>query len=105
MPPIILGKDMADDLGATVGSVVLVTSPQRELTPFGLVPKYNRFRVAGIFNSGFLDYDSGWAFARLSDPQRLFGLGDLASVSECRIDDIYMAGVVAHARERGTGTG
>ncbi len=46
MPPIILGKDMADDLGATVGSVVLVTSPQGELTPFGLVPKYNRFRVA-----------------------------------------------------------
>src|SRR5581483_8652891 len=48
MPPIILGKDMADDLGATVGSVVLVTSPQGELTPFGMVPKYNRFRVAGI---------------------------------------------------------
>src|SRR5206468_11112115 len=71
MPPIILGKDMADDLGATVGSVVLVTSPQGELTPFGLVPKYNRFRVAGIFNSGFFDYDSGWAFARLSDAQRL----------------------------------
>ena len=58
MPPIILGKDMADNLGATVGSVVLVTSPQGELTPFGMVPKYNRFRVAGIFNSGFFDYDS-----------------------------------------------
>ncbi|MGC2259054.1 MAG: ABC transporter permease, partial [Candidatus Sulfotelmatobacter sp.] len=40
MPPIILGKDMADNLGATVGSVVLVTSPQGELTPFGMVPKY-----------------------------------------------------------------
>src|SRR5271165_6838958 len=45
MPPIILGKDMADNLGATVGSVVLVTSPQGELTPFGMVPKYSRFRV------------------------------------------------------------
>src|SRR5580704_577353 len=77
MPPIILGKDMADDLGATVGSVVLVTSPQGELTPFGMVPKYNRFRVVGIFNSGFYDYDTGWAFTRLSDAQRLFGLGNL----------------------------
>src|SRR5262249_7020331 len=48
MPPILLGKDMADDLGATVGSVVLVTSPQGELTPFGMVPKYSRFRVEGI---------------------------------------------------------
>ena len=68
---------MADELGATVGSVVLVTSPQGELTPFGMVPKYNRFRVVGIFNSGFYDYDSAWAFTRLSDAQRLFGLGDL----------------------------
>src|SRR6202167_6198564 len=69
MPPIVLGKDMAESLGATVGSVVLVTSPQGELTPFGMVPKYNRFRVAGIFNSGFFDYDSSWAFVRLSDVQ------------------------------------
>ena len=44
-----------------------VTSPQGELTPFGMVPKYNRFHVVGIFNSGFFDYDSNWAFARLSD--------------------------------------
>src|SRR5262249_25968087 len=53
MPPIVLGKDIAEDLGATLNSVVLVTSPQGELTPFGLVPKYIRFRVVGIFNSGF----------------------------------------------------
>ena len=51
-------QDMADGLGATVGSVVLVTSPQGELTPFGMVPKYTRFHVVGIFNSGFFDYDS-----------------------------------------------
>src|ERR1700732_1305770 len=57
MPPIILGKDLAEEIGATVGSVVLVTSPQGELTPFGMVPKYIRFHVAGIFNSGFFDYD------------------------------------------------
>src|SRR5205807_3152437 len=80
MPPIILGKDMADDLGATVGSIVLVTSPQGELTPFGMVPKYLRLRVVGIFNSGFFDYDTSWAFTRLSDAQRLFGLGDLIPV-------------------------
>ena len=105
MPPIILGKDMADNLGATVGSVVLVTSPQGELTPFGMVPKYSRFRVAGIFNSGFFDYDSSWAFARLSDAQRLFGLGDLVSVLEFKIDDIYRAGEIARAIEQVAGKG
>jgi lipoprotein-releasing system permease protein len=100
MPPIILGKDMADELGATVGSVVLVTSPQGELTPFGMVPKYIRFRVAGIFNSGFFDYDSSWAFIRLADAQELFGLGDVISVIQFKIDDIYQAGDVARSLEQ-----
>jgi lipoprotein-releasing system permease protein len=105
MAPIILGKDMADDLGATVGSVVLVTSPQGELTPFGLVPKYNRFRVAGIFNSGFFDYDTTWAFTRLSDAQQLFGLGDQISVLAFKVDDIYHADKVAEQIEASAGKG
>jgi lipoprotein-releasing system permease protein len=100
MPPIILGKDMAEELGATVGSVVLVTSPQGELTPFGMVPKYIRFRVAGIFNSGFFDYDSSWAFIRLSDAQQLFGLGDVISVIQFKLDDIYLAREVARSLEQ-----
>jgi lipoprotein-releasing system permease protein len=105
MPPIVLGKDMADNLGATVGSVVLVVSPQGELTPFGTVPKYNRFRVVGIFNSGFFDYDSSWAFVRLSDAQRLFGLGDLISVIEFKVDDIYQAAPISRELEEAAGKG
>jgi lipoprotein-releasing system permease protein len=105
MPPIILGKDMADNLGAAVGSVVLVTSPQGELTPFGMVPKYTRFRVVGIFDSGFYDYDSSWAFTDLSDAQRLFGLGNLISVLEFKIDDIYQADKVSHDLETAAGPG
>jgi lipoprotein-releasing system permease protein len=105
MPPIILGKDMADNLGVTVGDIVLVTSPQGELSPFGMVPKYSRFRVAGIFNSGFYDYDSSWAFTRLSDAQRLFGLGDLISVIEFKVDDIYKADEASRQLEDAAGTG
>jgi lipoprotein-releasing system permease protein len=105
MPPIILGQDMADSLGATVGSVVMVTSPQGELTPLGEVPKYTRFRVVGIFNSGFFDYDSAWAFTRLSDAQRLFGLGDLISVLEFKIDDLDKADSIAHEIEETAGSG
>src|SRR5216684_4917395 len=100
MPPIILGKDLAEEIGATVGSVVLITSPQGELTPFGMVPKYIRFHVAGIFNSGFFDYDSSWAFIRLSDAQSLFGLGDVISVIQFKIDDIYLAGDVSRSLEQ-----
>jgi len=105
MPPIVLGRDMADSLGARVGDPVLVTSPQGELTPFGMVPKYSRFRVVGIFNSGFYDYDSSWAFARLSDAQQLFGLGNLISVLEFKIDDIYKAPEVSRELEDAAGKG
>jgi lipoprotein-releasing system permease protein len=105
MPPIILGMEMADVLGAKVGSTVLVTSPQGELTPFGMVPNYVRFRVVGIFDSGFYDYDSSWAFTSLSDAQRLFSLGDVIQIIEFKIDDIYKAAEVGTQLEQAAGAG
>ena len=105
LPPIILGKDLADELGAVVGSVVTVTSPQGELTPFGIVPKYKRFKVAGVFQSGFFDYDNTWAFIRLSDAQRLFDLSDVVSVLEFKVDDIYKVGEIAQQLETEAGKG
>ncbi len=105
LPPIVLGKDMADELGASVGTVITVTSPQGELTPFGVVPKYKRFKVAGIFNSGFYDYDSSWAFIRLADAQKLFDLSDVVSVLEFKVDDIYKAGEIGRQLEQDAGKG
>jgi lipoprotein-releasing system permease protein len=101
----VLGKEMAVELGAAVGSLVLVTSPQGELTPFGIVPKYVRFKVTGIFQSGFYDYDSAWAFVRLADAQRLFGLGDIVSVIEFKLDDLYRAGEIGEQLEQAAGRG
>ena len=105
MAPIVLGKDMADQLGATVGSVVTATSPQGELTPFGIVPKYARFKVVGIFSSGFYDYDNTWAFIRLADAQRLFDLSDVISVLEFKVDDIYKADEIGRQLEAVAGKG
>ncbi|MDR3764923.1 MAG: ABC transporter permease [Acidobacteriota bacterium] len=105
MPPIVLGKDLAATLGATVGSVVLVTSPQGELTPFGMVPRYMRFKVVGIMESGFYDYDSTWALCSLADSQRLFSLGDTASVLEFKVDDIYQAEAIGKEIEQAAGKG
>jgi lipoprotein-releasing system permease protein len=105
MPPVVLGKDLADALEATVGSEVLVTSPQGELTPLGIVPKYVRFRVVGIFDSGFFDYDNTWAFTRLTDAQDLEGVGDQATVIEFKIDDINKAPAVGDQLEQAAGQG
>ena len=60
LPPIVIGGDLATTLDANVGDTVLVTSPQGELTPLGIVPKFQRFYVAGIFHSGFYQYDSSY---------------------------------------------
>ncbi len=105
LPPIVLGKEMADDMGAGVGAVVLVTSPQGELTPFGMVPKYVRFKVTGIFHSGFYDYDKSWAFIRLDDAQQLFGEADIISVIEFKVDDLFRAAAVAPQLEQAAGQG
>ncbi len=105
IPPLVIGSELALTLGASVGDSLLVTSPQGELTPLGLVPRYQRFRVAGIFNSGFYQYDVSYAFMRLSDAQRLFSEPDLISVFSFRIDDLYQAPQVGRALERAAGPG
>ena len=66
----------------------MVTSPQGELTPMGIVPKYQRFRVVGIFHSGFYQYDSSFGFIRLTDAQALFGEPDLVSMISFKVDDL-----------------
>jgi lipoprotein-releasing system permease protein len=105
LPPILLGQDMANSLGAAVGSLVTVTSPQGELTPFGIVPKYARFKVVGIFSSGFYDSDNTWGFIRLADAQKLFDLGDVVSVLEFKVDDIYKADQIGRELETAAGKG
>ena len=105
LPPILLGQDMANSLGAQVGSLVTVTSPQGELTPFGIVPKYARFKVVGVFSSGFYDSDNTWGFIRLADAQKLFDLGDVVSVLEFKVDDIYKADQIGRELEKAAGKG
>jgi lipoprotein-releasing system permease protein len=104
-PPLVIGYDLADTLDAKVGSTVVVTSPQGELTPYGLVPKYQRFLVVGIFHSGFYQYDSGFGFVRLADAQTLFGEPDLVSVISFKVDDLYHADRIAREIEQAAGPG
>jgi len=104
-PPLVLGNEIAETIGAQVGDSVLVTSPQGELTPLGLAPKYQRFRVAAIFQSGFYQYDSGMAFMRLSEAQRLFSEPDLLSVISFKVDDLDRAPAIGREIEQAAGHG
>ena len=103
--PIILGKELAKSLGAYVGDTILITSPQGYLTPQGIFPKYRHFRVVGVFDSGFYDFDATWAFTNLPAAQRLLDLADIASVIEFKIDNIYLATSVADEIKAAAGKG
>lgn len=105
LPPIAIGQDLAESLGAVVGDRVLVTSPQGDLGPFGIVPKYQGYRVVGIFKSGFYQYDSSYAFIRLADAQKLFSEPDLVSAISFKIDDMYRAAEVGQEIEQAAGKG
>ncbi|HLW54299.1 MAG TPA: FtsX-like permease family protein [Candidatus Angelobacter sp.] len=104
VPPIVIGKDLAESIGANLGSVINVTSPQGELTPLGPIPKLDRFKVVGIFNSGFYNYDNTWGFIRLADAQRIASVQDVISVIDFRIDDLYKAEEVGRELQQAAGS-
>lgn len=104
-PALLLGSELAQTLGVSVGDQVQVASPRGRLSPFGLVPRYRRFRVAGVFTSGFFDIDAQWAITSLAAEQQLFMLGDVASAVGVRVADIYRAGEMAEELKKLAGPG
>jgi lipoprotein-releasing system permease protein len=106
VPALVLGSDLAGQIGVQVGDQVVVTSPQGELNPvIGLVPKFQSFRVTGIFHSGFYQYDSSMAFVRLTDAQRLFDEPDLLSVISFKVDNLNRAPEIGRSIEQAAGKG
>ena len=103
--PLIIGKELAKALGVFAGDTVLVTSPQGYLTPLEVVPKFRHFRIVGVFESGFYDYDASWAFTNLSAAQRLFDLANVVSVIQLKIENIYQAEEVAATIRQAAGPG
>lgn len=99
-PGIIVGSKLAQKTGLLLDSVATVMSPQGELTPFGPIPKTERFRVVGIFETGFYDFDSAWAFTTLKSAQRLLSLEDVVNAIELRLDDLYAAPEVTKEVEK-----
>jgi len=105
MDAILLGRILAQELKIGAGDYVTLVSPQGRLTPYGMVPRSRRFRVAGIFDSGFYDYDANWGFVTLGAAQGLAGTGDLVNVIEFRIEQADRAAEVAGVLARKAGPG
>jgi len=102
---VVVGKQLAQEWKLSPGDYVTLTSPQGRLTPFGMLPRSRRFRVAAIFDSGFYDYDENWCFLSLPAAQALSGVGDRASVLEFRLYKPEQAADISRKLEQAAGPG
>ena len=88
---VILGKELARSMGATIGDVVGVVAPVAKMTPLGLIPSMKILTVVGIFQSGMYEYDSGLAFIAISTAQKFFSMGDRVTGVEIKVHDLDKA--------------
>lgn len=89
---IILGRGLADTLGAMIGDKVTIMIPQATVTPTGMVPRFKRFTVVGVFSAGSgFNFDTKLAFINLNDAQKLLQLGDEVTGIKMKINNVYQA--------------
>lgn len=89
IPPIIIGVELAKQIGAHPGSVITVISPEGRLTPLGRTPNTRRFKVAALFDSGMYEYDASMIYISLKEAQDFLALGDKVTGLEVRVEDVY----------------
>jgi lipoprotein-releasing system permease protein len=88
---IVLGSELARALGAAVGDKLTLIVPQGLVTPAGILPRLKQFTVAGIFEVGMFEYDSGLALIELEDAQKLYGMADRVSGVRLKLHDLFQS--------------
>ena len=95
MPGIILGKELARNLGVGEGDAVYLISSQGMISPIGYLPAMKRFKVAGLFESGMYEYDGSLAYINLKDAQKILHMEGAVTGIEVRVKDVYDARNIA----------
>ncbi|GHD59302.1 lipoprotein-releasing ABC transporter permease subunit [Jeongeupia chitinilytica] len=92
---IVLGWQLAAELGVRAGDKITLITPQGQVTPAGLIPRFRQFLVVGVFRADYYPYDAGLAFIHIGDAQKLFRTGDDVSGLRLKLDDLFNARSVA----------
>lgn len=100
---IILGYELAIQLGVRVGDNVVLMAPQASVTPAGVLPRMRRFVVAGLFEVGMYEFDRSTAFIHLDDARAVFQTGEGVTGLRLRLSDMMQAGVVSRDVARSLG--
>jgi len=95
VPGIILGKELARNLGVVKGDAVYLISSQGMISPIGYLPAMKRFKVAGLFESGMYEYDGSLAYINLKDAQKILHMEGAVTGIEVRVKDVYDARNIA----------
>ena len=103
LPSLIMGQELAKNLGVWLGDVVSVISPFGEITPTGQIPKVKKFLVGGIFDSGMYNYDSSLIYISLHQAQQFLGLGAAVTGLEVKIAEIFRARELAETIQKKLG--
>ncbi len=102
-PRIIIGEDLARKLGVSVGETITMVNPLGEETAIGIVPKMRKFVLAGLFDAGMYDYNTGFVYIALAEAQKFFEMPGRVSGVQVRVDDIYQADRIAAAIQASAG--
>jgi lipoprotein-releasing system permease protein len=92
---ILLGREMAFQIGAGVGDVVTVLTSSSRLSPIGIMPKVKKLVVSGIFSTGLYDFDVSTAIVSLGVAQKFFDMEDRISHLQIKLENIFQAPKIA----------
>jgi len=86
---IIIGTELANGLGVSMGDKITMVAPQAAISPMGVMPRLKRFTVSGLFEVGMHEYDSALAIIHIEDAQRLFKMDHQVSALQLRLDNLF----------------
>ena len=92
---VVLGSELARNLGVRMGEKVTVIAPQGQVTVAGVLPRIKQFRLVGIFEVGMYEYDSGLALINIADAQKLYRMDTRVSGVRLKLRDLFAAPQVA----------
>lgn len=93
---IVIGQKLADSLGVGLGDYLNLVTPTATVTPAGVMPRFKRFKVVGLFTIGNgFDFDTSLAYLNMQDAQTLFQMGRAISGIRIKTPDLYAAPALA----------
>jgi len=95
LPGIVIGQELSRQLGAYLGDILSVVSPEGKLTPLGRAPNTQRYKVTAVFDSGMYEYDASMVFISLKEAQGFLGIGDRVTGLEVKVNDVYQSNKIA----------